>query len=140
MSGRAVARGTLICRLPPLAVRRIGISLSSPTPLSVRPWRSCIAGAPTLQGGQDDILAQMIATATDDREAAVLARKLGPAQYLTEHLHEVPVHVVPCVEGRAENLPTVEQAASPIRWEPRSSPPRAQAVGRGRALESVGLF
>lgn len=62
-------------------------------------------------GGQDDILAQMIATAANAHEAEVLARKMAPAVHLTEHLHEVPVHVVPCVEGRAENLPLVERAA-----------------------------
>jgi nitroreductase len=62
-------------------------------------------------GGQDDILAQMMAAASDEHEKAVLVGKLAPAQYLTEHLHQVPVHVVPCVEGRAEKLPAIEQAA-----------------------------
>ena len=33
------------------------------------------------------------------------------ALYLTAHLREVPILVIPCIEGRAENLPAVEQAA-----------------------------
>ncbi len=33
-------------------------------------------------------------------------RVMGSASYLAEHLHEVPVHVIPCLEGRitADNL------------------------------------
>jgi hypothetical protein len=32
-------------------------------------------------------------------------------RYLNEHLREVPVHVIPCIEGRPHNLSAVEQAA-----------------------------
>jgi nitroreductase len=39
-----------------------------------------------------------------------LLRSLDSAQYLTDHLHEVPVLVVPCIEGRTENTTAVEQA------------------------------
>jgi nitroreductase len=35
------------------------------------------------------------------------------AWYLHEHLHEVPVHVIPCLSGRIEGLPFAAQAA---RW------------------------
>jgi nitroreductase len=42
-------------------------------------------------------------------------------QHLLEHIHEVPVHVIPCIEGRTENKPVVEQAATfgsiiPAAW------------------------
>src|SRR5262245_5037371 len=30
-------------------------------------------------------------------------RIVDSATYLTEHLHEIPVHIVACVEGRVEN-------------------------------------
>jgi nitroreductase len=33
------------------------------------------------------------------------------SRYLAAHLHEVPVHVVPCVEGRPEGQPAAELAA-----------------------------
>ncbi len=35
------------------------------------------------------------------------ARVMESATYLAEHLHEVPVHVIPCIEGRitADNFP-----------------------------------
>jgi nitroreductase len=32
----------------------------------------------------------------------MLGRVLGGVRHLVEHLHEVPVHVVPCVEGRRD--------------------------------------
>jgi nitroreductase len=36
------------------------------------------------------------------RRAAYGARIVASAQYLAEHLHEVPVHIIPCIEGRIE--------------------------------------
>jgi nitroreductase len=32
------------------------------------------------------------------------------ASYLAEHLHEVPVHVIPCMDGRVEHEPAFRQA------------------------------
>ena len=34
-------------------------------------------------------------------------------RHLLEHIHEVPVHVIPCVEGRTDGLPAWQQAS---RW------------------------
>jgi nitroreductase len=36
---------------------------------------------------------------------------VSSAQYLADHLAEVPVHVIPCIEGRTDNLPVAWQAA-----------------------------
>ena len=44
---------------------------------------------------------------------ARMGRVLASAQYLADHLHEVPVHVVPCVAGRTEGEPVAVQAT---RW------------------------
>lgn len=38
-------------------------------------------------------------------------RIIDSAEYLTRHLHEVPVHVIPCIEGRVEGGPVVMQAS-----------------------------
>ena len=35
---------------------------------------------------------------------------LGDSLHLADHLHEVPVHVIPCVEGRVENAGVMAQA------------------------------
>ncbi|MBO0791220.1 MAG: nitroreductase family protein [Ktedonobacteraceae bacterium] len=51
---------------------------------------------------------QALATATDGKET--LVKILDSSQYLADHLHEVPVHVIPCIEGRAENTSATMQA------------------------------
>ena len=38
------------------------------------------------------------------------ARLLESATYLAEHLHEVPVHIIPCIEGRVEDKGCFRQA------------------------------
>jgi len=43
------------------------------------------------------------------------------ALYLVEHLHEVPVHVIPCISGRTDGLPGSRQASTwasilPATW------------------------
>jgi len=45
-----------------------------------------------------------------DDERAARERVMGSSGYLFEHLHEVPVHVVPCVEGRVDGAPLADQA------------------------------
>jgi nitroreductase len=83
----------------------------------------------------------VIAAAADEQEVAALSRKVAPARYLTEHLHEVPVHVIPCIEGRAENLSAVEQAAWwggiwPATW---SFMLAARSRGLGTVLTTLHL-
>jgi nitroreductase len=36
---------------------------------------------------------------------------ISSAQYLADHLAEVPVHVIPCIEGRTDDFPIAWQAA-----------------------------
>lgn len=42
---------------------------------------------------------------------ATTRRVISSAQYLADHLAEVPVHVIPCIEGRTDQLPVAWQAA-----------------------------
>jgi nitroreductase len=46
----------------------------------------------------------------DPRRAQTL-RIVDSASYLAEHLHEAPVMVVPCIEGRVENAGVLAQAS-----------------------------
>jgi nitroreductase len=48
-------------------------------------------------------------------------RFLGSTTYLAEHLHQVPVHVIPCVEGRVDDRGAFAQASAygsilPAAW------------------------
>jgi len=60
-------------------------------------YRGLNQNAPQLQEG-------------DPRREQTL-RIVDSATYLAEHLHEVPVHIIPCIEGRAEHGPVVMQAS-----------------------------
>jgi nitroreductase len=73
--------------------------------------------------------------------AATQARVTDSAQYLAEHLHEVPVHVIPCIAGRTDSEPVSRQAAQwgtimPAAW---SFMLAARARGLGSALTTLHL-
>ena len=48
---------------------------------------------------------------TDLAAQAAADRLRGSARYLAEHMHEVPVHVIPCIYGRPDGRMANEQAA-----------------------------
>jgi nitroreductase len=47
----------------------------------------------------------------DDPRFAQMPRIIDSASYLAQHLHEVPVHVIPCVQGRVEQAGVLAQAS-----------------------------
>jgi nitroreductase len=66
---------------------------------------------------------------------------MDSSAYLSEHLHEVPVLVIPCVEGRLEKAPLLVQAVTwgsilPATW---SFMLAARARGLGTAWTSLHL-
>jgi nitroreductase len=71
-----------------------------------------------------------------------LGRIVDAVTHLATHLHEVPVHVIPCVEGRTENAPVPLQAARwasifPAAW---SFMLAARSRGLGTVLTSFHLM
>jgi nitroreductase len=62
-----------------------------------------------MYGDPDAVTARLPA----DEPAYVETTKkvISSAQYLADHLAEVPVHVIPCIEGRTDGLPVAWQAA-----------------------------
>jgi nitroreductase len=85
---------------------------------------------------------QLLAAVADEKEAAQLTRTLlDSAQYLIDHLHEVPVHVIPCIQGRVENQPLVERVSLwasilPATW---SFMLAARSRGLGTVLTTLHL-
>ncbi len=68
-------------------------------------------------------------------------RVMDASAYLAEHLDQVPVLLVPCIEGRAENMPFLHQAVTwgsilPATW---SFMLAARARGLGTAWTSLHL-
>jgi nitroreductase len=56
--------------------------------------------------------ANIAALPQDDPDYLATTRKvITSAQYLADHLAEVPVHVIPCIEGRTDGFPVAWQAA-----------------------------
>ena len=80
--------------------------------------------------------------APSEQEARTLARIFDSSQYLIDHLHEVPVHVIPCIQGRTDHLPIIAQAGTwgsimPAAW---SFMLAARSRGLGTSLTSFHLF
>jgi nitroreductase len=79
----------------------------------------------------------------DDPRVAVMAKVMDSAGYLTEVLDRVPVHVIPCVQGRVERVPMVLAQAStyggilPAAW---SFMLAARARGLGTAWTTIHLY
>ncbi len=70
-----------------------------------------------------------------------MPRILGSASYLAEHLHEAPVFVIPCIEGRVEHGGVIGQASVygsilPAAW---SFMLAARARGLGSAWTTLHL-
>ena len=80
-------------------------------------------------------------TFSDPRRAAVQPRVTSSIEYLGEHLHEVPVHIIPCITVRTNGLPVDAQAAIwgsilPATW---SFMLAARARGLGTAWTTLHL-
>jgi nitroreductase len=71
-----------------------------------------------------------------------LKKVQSSSDYLAEHMHEAPVLVVPCLWGRVDTLPTVEQAGTwgsilPAVW---SFMLAARARGLGTCWTTIHLY
>jgi nitroreductase len=93
---------------------------------------------------QHIVPASMAAAAnTLTREQQITLLKIrNSSQYLADHMHEVPVIIVPCIQGRVEGMSNVEQAGTwgsilPAMW---SFMLAARARGLGTCWTTVHLF
>ncbi|MGH2355177.1 MAG: nitroreductase family protein [Chloroflexota bacterium] len=78
----------------------------------------------------------------DPARNAIQERVTASAQYLVDHIHEVPVHVVPCISPRTDGLPHAAQSSlwgtiAPAAW---SFMLAARARGLGTTWTSLHLF
>ena len=109
---------------PALIERSIEVALQAPTGSNSQGWHFVVvtdadkrAGLAALYRRAWELYAsgKLPARAElppDDPRAKQLPRIIDSASYLAEHLHEVPVHVIPCVEGRVENAGPLAQAST----------------------------
>jgi nitroreductase len=154
---RAVRRRLDLTRpVEPEMIREcLSLAVQAPTPGGMQNWHFVVVTDPAQRealatlyrksahspGGQEDMLKQAIVAAADEKEAAEMVKSFAPARHLTEHLHEVPVFVIPCIEGRATNLSALEQAGLwggiwPATW---SFMLAARSRGLGTVLTTLHL-
>jgi nitroreductase len=130
------------------------LAVQAPTPAGMQNWHFVVVTDPSQRlalaalyrrsaqaSGQEEMLQQLIANAADEKDAARLRTLADVPRYFNEHLHEVPVHVIPCIEGRPDNLSAVEQASHwagilPATW---SFMLAARSRGLGTVLTTLHL-
>jgi nitroreductase len=71
--------------------------------------------------GRETMLASRLTEATTDAERADARERMAAPDTFSEKLAQVPVHVVPCIEGRTDGMPQAGQAAlwgtiAPAAW------------------------
>ena len=98
----------------------IEIALQAPTGSNLQSWQWIVVDDPELKAGLAEIYRQTWDTYSQmpppryedgDVRSQQFVRVSESAQYLADHLHEVPVMVIPCIRHRAERLATgMEQA------------------------------
>ncbi len=128
----------------------IGLSQQAPTGTNAQGWRWIVVEDAAKRAALADIYRQMADIyLTDQAKAAQgaadkqTARVLDSAMYLAENLQRVPVHVIPCLEGRLpEGAPMMAQAAMmgsifPAIWSFQLA---LRARGLGSCLTSLHLF
>ena len=140
--------------VPPALVQEcIDIALQAPTGSNAQGWSFVVVTDAAKRKALADLYRQAFqfyvenpdfrATyeATDLR-AKQMPRILDSATYLAEHLHEAPVHVIPCIQGRVEQAGVVGQASVygsilPAAW---SFMLAARSRGLGSAWTTLHLI
>jgi nitroreductase len=99
----------------------IEIALQAPTGSNAQGWQFVVVTDETKRAG----IAKLYKQAFDayerraewpryegeDPRGPQMPRVIGSARHLADHLHEVPVFVIPCIQGRVERASVVEQAS-----------------------------
>ncbi len=100
---------------PSVILECLRIAVQAPTGSNAQGWRWLVVTDPDkraelarlYKGGGADYLKSAAANAMNDQTKRVYESAL----YLTEILGRVPVHVIPCIQGRADNAPNILSAS-----------------------------
>jgi nitroreductase len=93
------------------------LAQQAPTGSYRQDWHFVVVTDPELRGGLARLWRmgadRYLGGAPDGDLPGMMGRVLAGVRHLYDHLHEVPVHVIPCVEGRTEGKGAFAQAS---RW------------------------
>lgn len=102
----------------------VEMAVQAPTGSNTQRWHFVIVTDPQKKMALADLYRQGMAAAygTPDRptrprpqdpeQAHTMDRIMSSSQYLAEHMHEVPVHVIPCIQARLDGQPAHVQAGA----------------------------
>ena len=109
---------------PEVLERCIEIALQAPSGSNRQGWHFVVVTDPAKRRAVADLYRRSFRayaasnrtqpppeTAANDPRIAQAPRVRASATYLSEHMHEVPVLVIPCIEGRAEQAGVSAQAS-----------------------------
>jgi nitroreductase len=94
------------------------LAQQAPTGSYRQDWHFLVVTDPELRAGLAGLWRQgaekyLAGVAEPETIPGMMGRVLGGVFHLRDHLHEVPVHVIPCIEGRTEGKSAFAQAS---RW------------------------
>lgn len=128
------------------------IAMQAPTGSNMQGWSWIVVTDAAKRAALADLYRKAFAIYRDmnmasslpagDVRTAQMPRIVDSASYLADHLHEVPVHLIPCIEGRVENGGVIGQASVygsilPAVW---SFMLAARARGLGSAWTTLHLM
>jgi nitroreductase len=140
--------------VPPALVQEcIDVALQAPTGSNAQGWAFVVVTDAAKRKALADLYRQAFQVyvdnpdfratyAPEDLRAKQMPRIVDSATHLAAHLHEAPVHVIPCIHGRVEQAGVVGQASVygsilPAAW---SFMLAARARGLGSAWTTLHLF
>src|SRR3954470_21803708 len=107
---RAVRHRLDLTRLVERAVLEecLALAQQAPSGSNRQPWSFVVVTDEAKRAGLARLFRQ-VADAYLDRSPVKGGRMVGGVRHLADHLHEVPVHVIPCIAGRTDGAPATQQ-------------------------------
>lgn len=101
---------------PATILECLRVAVQAPTAANSQTWRWLVVTDPVLRAALADIYRRAGAGYLEAKAAEAggdpqTNRVYHSAVHLSENLHRVPVHVIPCVEGRVDGKPNVVAAS-----------------------------
>jgi nitroreductase len=97
---------------PELVEECLRIAVQAPNASFRQHWHFLVVRDAAMREGLAELYRRGAAGYFDGHDLAT-SPLLASAKHLVDHLHEVPVHVIPCIEGRTDGQPASRQAS---RW------------------------